>query len=465
MDELNLAENLGLSTNNKYQNQMPFTRAANTELNLAIQQKREEQKRAEQERQMQKEITNRIKFKGDNLDKIGRDIYSREFTKAVSEGFSPEHGYNLQILAANEEDEGNTYKKLKTNINKFLLPQDVKAAYGNDDYEYLRKKAQEDPRLGIIITPSGRPLLDANRVVEDVNVDNYFSGLQKQLDNKDEYWLPKKNGKVQNQFGRVLTEAVLRPEVYQQEANKIFTIDPSQSPEDQTLERNYLIKRQKEIDAELAKPIYKNIANDEERLITAAKNVFINEAKSKVTKFVENKVNKGSGEGKGTYSWSGNIFSNGKGNSWTYTYDPSVKKIGVNTRGNTGVSSQGLLMSVVNPDDKSVAEPKYKQVKIMAISPIDDNKWEVTVSKESGGEATGIATDEALTSYMADFNPDELRKGYYSKARPKSTGTPTPLMPQNTAETNKGFGFKTEIPQGQKGKQTKKVEGKKDNNL
>ncbi len=344
MEELNLAENLGLSTNNRYQNQMPFTRAANTELNLAIQQKREEQKRAEQERQMQKEIANRIKFKGGDLDKIGMDLYNQKFTKAVIDGFTPEQGYELEMFHAQQKDEANALKGIKSTVDKLLLPSDVKAAFKNDDYDYLRKKAQQNPELGIMVTPSGRPLIDANRMVQDVNVDNYFSGLQKQLDNKDEYWLPKKNGKVENKFGRVLTEAVLRPEVYQQEANKIFTIDPSQSPEDQTLERNYLIKRQKEIDAELAKPIYKNIANDEERLITAAKNVFINEAKSKVTKFVENKVDKGSGEGKGKYFIRENgVIDSGSSNGFTFTPEGDATYI-VNTKGAGGIGAQTMVV-------------------------------------------------------------------------------------------------------------------------
>lgn len=461
----NLATNLGLGTNNRFVNQMPFAKAANTELSMAIQNKKEEQRIAAEEAKKRQAIASRIKGGWRDVDSFGQPVLKEAFISVINSGDDPITREDYYAKLEKEKTETKALESISNTADKMLLPQDIKDAYKKRDYQYIIQKSKENPNLGITISETGRPLLDPSKIVADVNIDDYFKGLTKEYSKNEGMWLP--TSKSKKEFGRVYQQAILKPEIYQQEAERIFTTNPNQSPEEQALERNYLVKRQKDIEVEMANPKYANIASPEEKLITAAKNVFIKEAQNKVVNSIENKVTRPRSEDK-EYRWSGNTFTNGKGNSWTYTYDPNTKAIGVNTVGNTGVSPQGLLLARKSTNKQGVEKidsPDYADVKIMAITPIGNNTWEVT-AKEDGIPVKGIATDEALTSYMSNFPAEKIREGY--KARVGGFPVQTPNIEVSQApKSNWGSPIK-EAPKAESNKQTKtvnKVQGKKDDNL
>lgn len=292
----NLAANLGLGTNNRFVNTMPFTKAANTELSMAIQEKKAEEQRLNAEKKLQEQIKARVKSDPKGLDKIGSEIYKESFARTVASGADPESVYNHNNTFNEQLAESKALETISNTAEKMLLPQDIKDAYRKRDYDYIKAKAQENPNLGITISNSGRPLINPNKIVADVSIDDYFGNLTKNYSKNEGDWLPIKGG-VEKKFDKVFQKAVLKPELLQREVESIFSADPRQSEEDRQLEQNYLVKREKEISQEMAKPIYAQFRTDEEKLIAAAKNVFMNEAKSKVINEIDATPRRTSGSG------------------------------------------------------------------------------------------------------------------------------------------------------------------------
>lgn len=457
MSEINnLAEIIGLGTNNKYVNNMPFARAANTELNLAVQEQRAEKARKEAEKKLNEQIAARVKGDPKGLDDIGAKIYNQSYVNTINQGGVPEAVYAHNEVYAKQKAESDALQSISNTADKLLLPEDIKNAYKKRDYEYIKQKAKENPNLGITISESGRPLIDPSKIVAEKNIDDYFSDIAKIFSKEEGNWKPL-SGKVERKFDKVYQKAILDPQLIKREADNIFTTDPRQSEQDQILEKNYLVKREKEIAQELSKPQYAQIGDNNEKLIAAAKNVFMAEANKKLVKEIDATPRKRS-EDK-DYRWSGNTFTNGKGNSWTYTYDPNTKAIGVNTVGNTGVSPQGLLLARKSTNKQGVEKidnPDYADVKIMAITPIGNNTWEVTAS-ESGIPVKGIATDEALTSYMSNFPAEKIREGYKARVGGFPIQTPN-IEVKQTPKSNWESPIK-EAPKAESEKKETKFKG------
>lgn len=412
----NLAETLGLETRNRPSNNMPFTRAATTELNLAIQNQREQKRLQAEEARRKKEYESRIKGSPKGIDKFGIPAYMDSYRRTIEGGATPDLIAEHDFLVEQQKAETGALQSIKNTIDKMLVPKDIKDAYKREDYDYLRKAAKENPNLGIYVSETGRPLIDPTKIVADVNVDQYFNDKLKEVSKNEADFLPIK-GKAEKSFGKVFQKGVVKPEILQAEANRFFTTDLFQSPDDALFERNYITKREREITAEMNNPKYAQLP-EQDRVVAAAKQVFLNEASQKlVTKIDVTPKRSGSGGSKDP------IFVAESSDN------PNVLVVKARTSADL-VPRRFDIIETKSTTDNGVSKQTTENKKILGIptdyEPLPDGNVKVTVAYKDPDEGDVFAETTTTKGEVLDMlaqSPDSKRtflKTYNRVVKPKA---------------------------------------------